>query len=83
MRTLLPFAAQSQLVGDIPQHDQEYNDIAYLNTLGSQDGNFLTCNMEVNAPDVTFKVDTGSVGTVISEDISKALGLDTLQTMLP
>ena len=32
-------------VSDIPQSDQEYDGIAYLNTLGSQDGNSWTCDM--------------------------------------
>ena len=46
-------------VGDIPQPSEEYNDIAHINALGSQDGNFWTYDMQVNGCDVTFKVDTG------------------------
>ena len=66
-------------VGDIPPPEQEYDDIAYLNTLGSQDGNFWTCGIRVNGQGMSFRVDTGAEVTVISEDVSKALGLGTLQ----
>ena len=66
-------------VGDIPLSEQEYDDIAYLNTLGSQDANYWTCGIQVNGQYVNFKVDTGAKVTVISEDASRALGLDTLQ----
>ena len=66
-------------VGDIPLPEQEYDDIAYLNTLGSQDANYWTCGIQVNGQYVNFKVDTGAEVTVISEHASRALGLDTLQ----
>ena len=66
-------------VDDIPLPDQDYDDIAYLNTLGSQDANYWTCGIQVNDQYVSFKVDTGAEVTVISEDASRALGLDTLQ----
>ena len=38
-----------------------------------------TCTIQVNNQDVSFKVDTGDEVTVISKDVSKALGLDALQ----
>ena len=66
-------------VGNIPLPEQEYDDIAYLNTLGSQDANYWTCGIQVNGQDMNFKVDTGAEVTVISEDASRALGLDMLQ----
>ena len=47
-------------VGDIPLPEQEYDDIAYLNTLGSQDANYWTCGIQVNGQYVNFKVDTGA-----------------------
>ena len=57
-------------MSNTPLLEQEYDDIAYLNTLGSQDGNCLTCDIQVNGHNVNFKVDTGAKVTVISEDIT-------------
>jgi transposase InsO family protein len=67
-------------VSNTPLLEQEYDDIAYLNTLDSQGGNCLTCDIQVNGHNVNFKVDTGAEVTVISEDISKTLGLELSQT---
>ena len=66
-------------VADSQVHEEEFDDIAYLSTLGTQDANVWTCTIQVNNQDVSFKVDTGAEVTVISKDVSKALGLDALQ----
>ena len=66
-------------VTDSQVHEEEFDDIAYLSTLGTQDANVWTCTIQVNNQDVSFKVDTGAEVTVISKDVSKALGLDALQ----
>ena len=52
---------------------------AYLSTLGTRDVSVWTCTIQVNDQDVSFKVNTGAEVTVISKDVSKALGLDALQ----
>ena len=66
-------------VSDIPLPEQDYYDIANLYTLGLQNAHYWTCGIQVNGQYVSFKVDTGAEVTVISEDASRALGLNTLQ----
>ena len=66
-------------VTDTPMPEQEFDDFAYLSTLSSRDDNVWTCDIQVNGQNVNFKVDTGAEVTVISEDVSKTLGLEALQ----
>ena len=54
-------------VGNIRLPEEDYDDVVYLNTLGSQDANYWTCAIQVNGQYVSFKVDTGD------EDASRAL----------
>ena len=66
-------------VADSPLSEQEYDNITYISILSLQDAYVWTYGLQVNGLYVSFKVDTGAKVTVISEDVSKALGLDALQ----
>ena len=67
-------------LSDIPLPKQDYNDIAYLNTLGSHDANYWTCGIQVIGQHVSFQADTGVEVTVISEDASPGTGHRQLST---
>ena len=55
--------------------NEDFLDIAYLNTIVSEKGNIWTCQVHVNGQETEFKVDTGAEVMVISEGTSKALRL--------
>jgi len=54
------------------------DDVAYLNTIDSDQGHAWTCHINVNRHDVSFKIDTGAEVTVISDNITKSIGLHQL-----
>ena len=54
------------------------DDVAYLNTIDSDQGHAWTRYINVNGHDVSFKIDTGAEVTVISDNITKFIGLHQL-----
>ena len=56
----------------------DMNDVAYLNTIDSDQGHAWTCQVNVNGHNVLFKIDTGAEVTVTSDNITKSIGLQQL-----
>ena len=56
----------------------DMNDVAYLNTIDSDQGHAWTCQVNVNGHDVLFKIDTGAEVTVISDNITESIRLHQL-----
>ena len=56
----------------------DMDDVAYLNTIDSDQGHAQTCQVNVNGHDVLFKKDTGAEVTVISNNITESIGLQQL-----
>ena len=74
------FTKTVAVVGELPSTTDldDMDDVAYLNTIDSDQGNAWTCHINVNGHDVSFKIDTGAEVTVISDNITKSIGLHQL-----
>ena len=74
------FTETVTVVGELPPTTDldDMDDVAYLSTIDSDQGNAWTCHINVNGHDVSFKIDTGAEVTVISDNITKSIGLHQL-----